>query len=210
MKNEEILAHHGILGQKWGIRRFQNPDGSLTPAGRKRAKKLKNEYRLLTGKKLKGKIPKEDPKKKSIKELNDNELSDRLKRLRNEKEARNLEKDLSSNGKKFVRTIGSAVIAPAAIEAGKNVLTKMFTKMANDALGVDTKGTDSVVKELKKATEIAELKNRKDKAERELNQRSTKDKINRLEEELRILEHKKSEQTKYIKKGKNLYPDLDG
>ena len=168
MKNEEILAHHGILGQKWGIRRFQNPDGSLTPAGRKRAKKLKNEYRLLTGKKLKGKIPKEDPKKKSIKELNDNELSDRLKRLRNEKEARNLEKDLSSNGKKFVRTIGSAVIAPAAIEAGKNVLTKMFTKMANDALGVDTKGTDSVVKELKKATEIAELKNRKDKAEREL------------------------------------------
>jgi len=210
MKNEEILAHHGILGQKWGIRRFQNPDGSLTPAGRKRAKKLKNEYRLLTGKKLKGKIPKEDPKKKSIKELNDNELSDRLKRLRNEKEARNLEKDLSSNGKKFVRTIGSAVIAPAAIEAGKNVLTKMFTKMANDALGVDTKGTDSVVKELKKATEIAELKNRKDKAERELNQRSTKDKINRLEEELRILEHKKSERIKYIKKGKNLYPDLDG
>ncbi|MBO7452702.1 MAG: hypothetical protein J6U54_20425 [Clostridiales bacterium] len=30
------LAHHGIKGQKWGVRRFQNPDGSLTPAGRKR------------------------------------------------------------------------------------------------------------------------------------------------------------------------------
>lgn len=30
------LRHHGILGQKWGIRRFQNPDGSLTPAGRER------------------------------------------------------------------------------------------------------------------------------------------------------------------------------
>lgn len=30
------LYHHGILGQKWGVRRYQNRDGSLTPAGKKR------------------------------------------------------------------------------------------------------------------------------------------------------------------------------
>ena len=30
----DFLAHHGIKNQKWGIRRFQNPDGTLTPAGR--------------------------------------------------------------------------------------------------------------------------------------------------------------------------------
>lgn len=32
----DYLQHHGILGQKWGVRRFQNEDGSLTDEGRLR------------------------------------------------------------------------------------------------------------------------------------------------------------------------------
>lgn len=36
---EEVLAHHGTKGMHWGIRRYQNPDGSLTAAGRRRMEK---------------------------------------------------------------------------------------------------------------------------------------------------------------------------
>ena len=44
------LCHYGIRGMRWGIRRYQNPDGTLTEAGRKRVSKLRDSNSRLTGK----------------------------------------------------------------------------------------------------------------------------------------------------------------
>ena len=41
--SDEELYHHGIKGMKWGIRRYQNADGSLTNAGKKRAERKLNK-----------------------------------------------------------------------------------------------------------------------------------------------------------------------
>ena len=64
--NYDELYHHGIKGQRWGVRRFQNEDGSLTPAGEKRygvdgdgdntpKVKKKSKYRLRVEENFKAK-----------------------------------------------------------------------------------------------------------------------------------------------------------
>lgn len=43
----QYLVHHGIKGQRWGVRRYQNEDGSLTPAGEKRYNRLQNRLKRI-------------------------------------------------------------------------------------------------------------------------------------------------------------------
>ena len=58
-KNAYDVQHHGILGQKWGIRRYQNPDGTLTPEGKARYGSVENfknskDYAIYKGAKKHG------------------------------------------------------------------------------------------------------------------------------------------------------------
>lgn len=59
-RDSNYLSHHGILGQKWGIRRFQNKDGSLTSAGKRRYSNMdefdKDVYDYMTEQSHKGLI----------------------------------------------------------------------------------------------------------------------------------------------------------
>ena len=63
------LAHHGVKGQRWGVRRFQNPDGSLTEKGKRRMKTLQGKSDNLDAKKAKLNSPKNMVKLSQYKSL---------------------------------------------------------------------------------------------------------------------------------------------
>lgn len=139
------LRHHGILGMKWGRRRYQNKDGSLTAAGKKR-------YGDSDGDDKK----EETPKKKSVSEMSDDELSKAIRRAQMEDQYRSLRPEKVSAGKRFVSTMWSKVIAPAAIESGSRFLKNTLNKYADEILK-DVKEPSKTDK-MKKEIEELELK----------------------------------------------------
>lgn len=118
------LMHFGILGMKWGVRRYQNDDGSLTPEGRKRYRSKKSDDR----------IEYEAIKKKGIKAMSNAELKKAKERMRLEQENKRLSPSALKTGLKYAGVTAGALgtytaiksNAPNAIKDGKKFATYFF------------------------------------------------------------------------------------
>lgn len=118
---ESYLAHHGVKGQKWGVRRYQNTDGTLTAEGK--AKKARSES---------VKSKRSDSKNRGT--LTNAQLKEKIERLQLEKQLRELtDKEVNSGrtyatdilkdiGKKVLTTAGAGAI----LYAGKAAVSGNF------------------------------------------------------------------------------------
>ena len=140
--NSNELMHHGIHGMRWGVRRYQNKDGSLTAAGRKRINQLDSEYQRLTGEKLSKtsadvKKTESKPKRKSISEMTNEEIQEKINRITLEQNLKSLTPKKISAGKRFTETVMNDVITPAATDVGKQLARSMFADGVNKVFNLE-------------------------------------------------------------------------
>lgn len=138
--NSNELMHHGIHGMRWGVRRYQNKDGSLTAAGRKRINQLDSEYQRLTGKKLSkssesNTVKKTSAKPKKISEMTNEEIQEKINRIRLERTLESLTPKEISSGEKFAKFIGDSTVKIAK-ERGTKVAGDLFEKKLREMTGL--------------------------------------------------------------------------
>lgn len=128
------LQHHGVKGQRWGRRRYQNKDGSLTPAGKKR------------------RAAEED-----VSSLSDEELRSRINRLNLEKRYTNLSRSKGSN---VLGTAGK--VTSMGSDAG-NIAKNANKLRGKSSQGADlaSKGADVATKSISAASKIKNISDEK-------------------------------------------------
>lgn len=134
MNNE--MTHWGIKGMRWGIRRYQNKDGSLTALGMKR----RTSDDLSSPKTV-------AKRKKKISELTNEEIQERINRLQLEKkyiellnervpkkETKEVKKG-SGGVRKFLAESGKKILVDTSVDIASQAAKHLIAKAANKSLG---------------------------------------------------------------------------
>jgi hypothetical protein len=120
--SEKYIMHYGIPKQKWGIRRFQNADGTYTEEGKRRRRKYSDDY-----------INYKNLKKKNYKEMSNKELNEYNNRANLERNYRNLKfnSNTIAKGMAFLGTVSATIILANNLYNNSNTLAKNIEKLVS-------------------------------------------------------------------------------